>query len=65
MSKHQATDVEATQRPRDVPKIRACLRCESEFPSQWSGERICPHCKNSAAWRNSSPYTAATRRRHR
>lgn len=36
----------------DVPKDRTCLRCKADFHSEWSGERICPHCKRSIAWRN-------------
>ena len=39
----------------DVPKLRACLRCESTFESEWSGQRICPSCKGSAAWRSGAP----------
>jgi hypothetical protein len=36
----------------DVPKLRRCLRCDAEFHSEWSGERICRHCKGTSAWRN-------------
>lgn len=36
-------------------KARTCLRCETTFRSEWSGERICPVCKRSAAWRAGSP----------
>jgi hypothetical protein len=32
-------------------KQRACLCCAKAFDSAWAGERICPHCKNSAVWR--------------
>jgi hypothetical protein len=32
-------------------KQRACLRCAKHFDSAWAGERVCPHCKNSAVWR--------------
>jgi hypothetical protein len=39
----------------DVPKSRQCLRCSSAFESEWSGERICPRCKTSAAWKNGQP----------
>jgi Zn finger protein HypA/HybF involved in hydrogenase expression len=39
----------------DVPKVRQCLRCKSTFSSEWSGERICPRCKASNAWRNGAP----------
>ena len=33
-------------------KERDCLMCRDPFMSTWSGERICPRCKKSAAWRN-------------
>lgn len=39
----------------DVPKARRCLRCETSFDSAWSGERICPRCKRSEAWRRGEP----------
>ena len=39
----------------DVPKSRECLRCATPFESEWSGQRICPTCKNSAAWRSGAP----------
>jgi Zn finger protein HypA/HybF involved in hydrogenase expression len=40
---------------RHAPKERQCLRCETRFDSEWAGERICPHCKNSNAWRTGAP----------
>lgn len=42
-------------RSRDVPKTRKCLRCKTEFQSQWSGERICKHCKTSSTWKSGLP----------
>ena len=42
-------------RSRDVPKTRNCLRCRTEFQSQWSGERICKHCKTSSTWKSGLP----------
>jgi hypothetical protein len=30
---------------------RLCLKCGTKFPSQWSGERICPKCKTTSSWR--------------
>jgi hypothetical protein len=48
----------------DVPKPRRCLRCEESFQSAWSGERICPRCKKSEAWRRGDP-APATPQRHR
>ena len=40
---------------RSSPKARRCLRCDTRFDSAWSGERICPRCKGSSAWRNGYP----------
>ena len=39
----------------DVPKTRHCLRCRVAFQSEWSGQRICTHCKSSNAWRQGGP----------
>ena len=48
-----------TDRPqRDTAKIRRCLKCRNEFPSEWAGERICARCKNKNEWRNSSPLSS-------
>ncbi|MDA0703860.1 MAG: hypothetical protein O3A96_11590 [Proteobacteria bacterium] len=41
--------------PADAPKKRECLRCNTKFTSDWAGERICPRCKGSSAWKNGSP----------
>ena len=38
-----------------TPKQRQCLRCQDTFTSAWSGERICPRCKGSHAWRQGAP----------
>lgn len=43
---------------QDAPKTRRCLRCETTFPSEWAGERICPRCKSSNAWRTGAPLGA-------
>lgn len=40
---------------RRIAKDRRCLRCETPFPSTWSGERICPSCKRSSTWRRGDP----------
>lgn len=40
---------------RDVPQERRCLRCNTPFWSEWSGERICRRCKATSAWRNAAP----------
>jgi hypothetical protein len=47
---------------KDLPKTRDCLRCGSEFLGSWSGERICPQCKRTSAWRNGMPHNFASRR---
>ncbi len=33
------------------PKQRNCLMCSREFQSRHIGERVCPNCKGTAAWR--------------
>lgn len=33
-------------------KTRNCLMCRDLFPSQWAGERVCPKCKSTSAWRS-------------
>lgn len=55
MSDTPATIVSDDLPPEDIPKVRQCLKCATEFPSQWSGERICPRCKSTNAWRTSGP----------
>jgi DnaJ-class molecular chaperone len=42
------------------PKLRPCLRCQGHFHSEWAGERICPRCKGTSAWRSGIPSTAVT-----
>lgn len=32
-------------------KSRKCLMCGSSFTSNHYGERVCPSCKGTAAWR--------------
>jgi hypothetical protein len=34
---------------------RPCLRCQDRFPSAWAGERVCPRCKSTSAWREGMP----------
>ena len=36
------------------PKKRSCLKCQTQFMSSWPGERICPQCKTTSEWRDSS-----------
>jgi hypothetical protein len=45
-----------------VPKRRRCLRCRDKFDSDWAGDRICPRCKQSSAWRAGAPYAAPAAR---
>ena len=33
-------------------KQRKCLKCRSEFLSEWPGERVCKSCKSTSAWRD-------------
>lgn len=33
-------------------KQRKCLKCRSEFLSEWPGERVCKACKSTSAWRD-------------
>ena len=37
----------------EMAKRRCCLKCRAAFASAWSGERVCPSCKGSSAWRSS------------
>jgi len=34
-----------------IEKQRECLMCERPFVSRHIGERVCPNCKSTAAWR--------------
>jgi hypothetical protein len=38
---------------------RSCLNCKSVFDSAWSGERVCPRCKGTTAWRNGASVGAS------
>jgi|GEM_PF-1253610 len=55
MSKSTAAVVTEAQAAWDTPKTRRCLRCKTEFQSEWSGERVCTNCKSSSTWRNGVP----------
>ncbi|MFN4100218.1 MAG: hypothetical protein ACK4GT_10610 [Pararhodobacter sp.] len=39
--------------PGDIAAKRACMRCATIFHSEGFGQRICPRCKGSQAWRSS------------
>lgn len=64
MTDHPDFDLQPARPSSDVPKSRLCLRCQTAFESEWSGERICRRCKSSASWRNGVPpaFGAAGRR---
>ena len=51
---------EPTQRYEQ--KRRRCLRCQDEFDSAWAGDRICPRCKQSSAWRAGVPFASPSSR---
>jgi len=36
---------------KEDPKPRKCLMCSDKFVSHHMGERVCPSCKGTAAWR--------------
>jgi len=64
--------LDETQHPQSGRnKQRVCLCCAKSFDSTWAGERVCPHCKNSAVWRedlggssdNHARYGGKSRRR--
>lgn len=38
-------------------KVRACLRCRSQFFSEGPGNRVCDLCKSSSDWNSSGSYT--------
>ncbi len=61
MTDRPALDTPPEQPRDDGPKLRQCLRCEDEFESEWSGERICRRCKTSATWRGGLPHVFRTR----
>ena len=49
-----------------MAKTRQCLKCREAFESEWSGERVCKHCKSLDSWREgttSTPVYEAGRRR--
>lgn len=56
MTDSPTPDALTDDRPaKDTPKIRRCLKCQTPFHSEWSGERICPRCKTTTAWRQGEP----------
>jgi hypothetical protein len=58
------SEVAARLRTRlDVPAIRGCLRCGTQFHSEGFNERICRRCKSSASWLSSVPSADGRARR--
>jgi len=55
MSKAIPKLAEEKQALWDAPKMRQCLRCNTKFRSEWSGERICANCKSTKAWQVGVP----------
>jgi len=51
--------IAAPEPAQPSPRTRMCLRCATKFPSDGPGERICPRCKSTKAWRDGAPLTAA------
>lgn len=51
MARNRSETVKKPESDRPhISKTRKCLMCRNEFRSQWSGERICPNCKQTQAW---------------
>ena len=43
----------ANERPVEYhASERKCLKCNTSFHSEWSGERICKKCKGTFNWRS-------------
>ncbi len=42
-----------------VAKTRKCLKCREPFESEWSGERVCKHCKSLDSWRDGEDFRSA------
>ena len=63
MSKLTNPETAPGHTPKDVPRERKCLRCETKFQSEGFGERICRRCKGSNAWRNAAPGGQGSSRR--
>ncbi len=41
-----------------VAKTRKCLKCCEPFESEWSGERVCKHCKSLGSGREATTSTS-------
>lgn len=58
--KRLATEEASSQLHRGEAQVRRCLRCQTDFHSEWAGERVCMRCKGSSTWRSGIPVRAAT-----
>lgn len=56
-------DLATSRAKADIATDRACLCCRKTFPSAGFGERICPGCKGSTAWRGAVLQGVSTGRR--
>jgi hypothetical protein len=64
MSAPPPSDDQLERSAEITPKLRRCLRCKSEFNSEWAGERICRRCKGTVGWRKGAIHqTHSTGRR--
>lgn len=52
MTKSPDPEPEKARATADTAADRPCLRCRATFRSEGFGERICPRCKGSVAWRS-------------
>jgi len=55
-SSKDATKPEPDKKPER--KTRKCLKCRDKFISCWSGERVCPKCKQSKEWLSGGDFPA-------
>lgn len=60
MTDARAKEPKIEQPDKDTTITRKCLRCSTEFQSEWSGERVCRRCKGSNAWRSGTPAASYT-----
>ena len=51
MSSRNENNKKPTSDRPHIKKKRVCLMCSERFTSNHIGERICPSCKSTAAWR--------------
>ena len=59
----EIADVAEESFSQSDPKPRRCLRCQTQFHSEWAGERVCQKCKGSSSWRSGVPNGTPSSRR--